>query len=114
MGWGRYGDFVKHLDSMSRDTRCLAHIKKSLVSTLAALLTARPEREQELLSAIINKLGDPDKKVSSKVVYLLTETIRKHPGMRMPCCKEVERLVRITLIELSIVFLILPALLFCS
>ena len=72
----RYGDFVQHLDSVSRDTRCLAHIKKALLNTLAALLTERPEREQELLTALTNKLGDPDKKVSSKVVFLLTETIR--------------------------------------
>ena len=39
--------------------------------TLYELLAMKPEQEQKLLTAIINKLGDPTRKVASRVCYLL-------------------------------------------
>ena len=35
------------------------------------LLVAKPEQEQKLLTAISNKLGDPNRKVASRASYLL-------------------------------------------
>ena len=35
------------------------------------LLAAKPEQEQRLLTAIVNKLGDPNRKVASRASYLL-------------------------------------------
>jgi len=32
----------------------------------------------------VNKLGDPDRKVAAKVVYLLSQLLLKHPGMKLP------------------------------
>jgi ribosome biogenesis protein MAK21 len=65
--------------------------------------------ENVLLTSLVNKLGDPDRKISSKVclgfasqtfvlelnlvwlpaqvVFLLAELIRKHPGMKMVVTK---------------------------
>ena len=39
--------------------------------TMYELLAAKPEQEQRLLTAIVNKLGDPNRKVASRASYLL-------------------------------------------
>lgn len=36
------------------------------------LLTSKPELEQKLLSGLVNKLGDPDRKVAANVTHLLS------------------------------------------
>ncbi len=49
------------------------------------LLNEVPEAEAKILSMLVNKLGDPERKVGSKVVYLMSETLHKHPGMKGSC-----------------------------
>ena len=41
--------------------------KKRLVHFWQDLLEAKPEGEQRLLALLVNKLGDPEKKISGKV-----------------------------------------------
>ena len=38
---------------------------------LLALLVAKPEQEQRLLSGLVNKLGDPERKIAANVAHLL-------------------------------------------
>ena len=42
-----------------------------MIGHIFDLLYQRPEQEQELLSQLVNKLGDPVKKIASKVVFFL-------------------------------------------
>ena len=44
----------------------------SYFQVLSALLVAKPEQEQRLLSGRVNKLGDPDRKIAASVSHLLT------------------------------------------
>jgi ribosome biogenesis protein MAK21 len=43
---------------------------------------------------LVNKLGDPDRKVASKVVFVLSELITKHhPMMKPAVVQEIEQLL---------------------
>lgn len=85
----RYATYVDALEACSRDN--LEYIKDRAVKALFELLSAKPEQEARLLAALVNKLGDPDRKLASKVGYLLTRLLAEHPGMSVPVVREVER-----------------------
>lgn len=53
-----YYDFVEILEKGSRDT--LSHFKKFMMRVQMDLLVAKPEREEVLLSNLMNKLGSPE------------------------------------------------------
>ena len=48
---------------------------------------------QTLLEVLVNKLGDPVKKVASKALFHLSEVVREHPLMKLIVVQEVERLL---------------------
>lgn len=53
---------------MFQDTVAVTKIK--LVSTIMDLIGSdKKEQEKQLIEIVVNKLGDPDYKVASKVVY---------------------------------------------
>ena len=54
------------LELASRDN--LDFIKDKAIRALARLLRAKPEQEGRLLAALANKLGDPSRKLASKVL----------------------------------------------
>jgi ribosome biogenesis protein MAK21 len=85
----RYAVFVDHVDHLSRDN--LEFVKDRASKTAYDLLAARPEAEAALLSTLVNKLGDPSRKLASKVGYLLTTLLAAHPGMKAVVVREVER-----------------------
>lgn len=60
----RYATFVGVLEAASRDN--LDFIKDKAIRALARLLSAKPEQEARLLAALVNKLGDPSRKLASK------------------------------------------------
>lgn len=53
------------LEEASRDN--LEFLKEKALKAIAQLLLAKPEQEARLLSALVNKLGDPSRKLASKV-----------------------------------------------
>ena len=61
----RYAIFVSALEECSRDN--LDFVKERAMRAIAALLRAKPEGEAALLTALVNKLGDPSRKLASKV-----------------------------------------------
>eukprot|EP00887_Chlorella_sp_A99_P005084 scaffold25.g5084.t1 len=87
----RYAAFCEALEAVSRDN--LEHLKDRATKALFELLRQKPEGEQRLLSALVNKLGDPDRKLASKVGHLLGRLLAEHPGMRLVVAREVERFV---------------------
>ena len=59
------------LEEASRDN--LEFLKEKALKAIAQLLLVKPEQEARLLSALVNKLGDPSRKLASKVgMTLLT------------------------------------------
>ena len=65
MAVGRYGAFVAALEEGSRDN--LDWVKERALRAAADLLKAKPEAEAQLLSLLVNKLGDPSRKLASRV-----------------------------------------------
>ena len=57
--------FVTALEECSRDN--LEFVKERALRAIAELLRAKPEGEAALLTALVNKLGDPSRKLASKV-----------------------------------------------
>lgn len=87
-----YRDFLEVLEENGNDS--IVFIKEKAVKTISELLIAKPEGERALLAMLVNKLGDPEKVVSSKAAYCLTELIVKHhPQMRLIVIREVEQLL---------------------
>ncbi|CAH1391896.1 unnamed protein product [Nezara viridula] len=84
-----YSQFINAVDVISKDTVDANRIKA--VSVMNKLLTGHPEQEQVLLKNLVNKLGDPNQKVVSKVVYSLTQLLQVHPVMKQVVMNEVEK-----------------------
>ncbi|KAL3118656.1 hypothetical protein niasHT_006484 [Heterodera trifolii] len=61
---------------------------------IAELLAERPEQEQQLLGALVNKLGHPTQRVGAGVAQCLERTVvQRHPNMRSVLVSEVETLL---------------------
>lgn len=65
--------------------------KKQAIICAAKLLSYAPEKEQMLLSMLVNKLGDPSKMIASKALHHLTEVSHKHPAMCGVIVNETEK-----------------------
>jgi ribosome biogenesis protein MAK21 len=52
------------------------------VSYVFELLKEKPEQEANLLRLLVNKLGDPGKKIASRASYLLLQLEQAHPLMK--------------------------------
>ncbi|KAL9954460.1 hypothetical protein ACROYT_G042001 [Oculina patagonica] len=87
----RYKEFIEVLEKLLQDT--LVNIRSKMLGTIFDLLSEKPEQEQVLLSLLVNKIGDPDRKVASKAVYLTRSLVTKHPNMKLVVTKEIEKLL---------------------
>lgn len=57
------------------------------------LLKEKPEQEANLLRLLVNKLGDPSKKISSRASYLLLQLQQAHPLMKKTVITSVEEVL---------------------
>lgn len=87
----RFATFLEALEALTLDN--LEHLKDRGIKTAYDILTSRPEGEAALLAMLVNKLGDPSRKLASKVGYLLNKLLSTHPGMKIVVVREVERFV---------------------
>ena len=71
----------------------LLHVRQRMVGRLYGMLCAKPELERRVLSLLVNKLGDPDKKVSSRLAHLLGQLTVAHPAMKGVVLAECQRFV---------------------
>lgn len=55
------------------------------------LLKEKPEQEANLLRLLVNKLGDRDRKISSRASYLLLQMQNSHPGMKPIIVRTIEQ-----------------------
>ncbi|KAL7892549.1 CBF/Mak21 family domain-containing protein [Trichoderma sp. SZMC 28014] len=61
------------------------------VDFVYALLKDKPEQESNLLTLLVNKLGDRDRKISSRASYLLLQLQNSHPGMKPIIVRTIEQ-----------------------
>lgn len=66
--------------------------KKSALSTASSLLMQVPEGEEALLTMIVNKIGDPERKIASAAGHQLRLTLEEHPVMTKIVAREVQQL----------------------
>lgn len=84
----RYERFVLALEESSRDV--LPVLKTKALKIVYALLTSKPEQEHRLLSALVNKLGDPQNKGASNADFHLSNLLADHPNMKAVVINEVD------------------------
>lgn len=84
----RYERFVFALEEASRDM--LPVLKNKAVKIIETLLKSKSEQERRLLSALVNKLGDPENKGASNADFHLSELLKDHPNMTTVVIDEVD------------------------
>lgn len=57
------------------------------------LLKEKPEQETNLLTLLVDKLGDRERKISSRASYLLLQLQNTHPAMKLHIVKAIEKQV---------------------
>lgn len=67
--------------------------KVSALRTAGTLLRSVPEGEAEILTLMVNKLGDPGKKTAAAAGHELRRVLREHPAMQAVVAREVQQLV---------------------
>ena len=87
-----YGALLDALEATLNDN--VLHSRKAALTMAHALLAARPEGETRLLPMIVNKLGDPERKVAGESATKLLKLCESHPAMRGTVVHEVQRLLR--------------------
>ncbi|KAH8303607.1 hypothetical protein KR018_006335 [Drosophila ironensis] len=87
----QYHEFLKNV--MQGLQTGQEHNKNSSIVAAAKLLSYAPEKEQMLLTMLINKLGDPIPKVASKALHHLSEVAQRHPNMCGVIVAEAEKLL---------------------
>ncbi|KAJ0006992.1 hypothetical protein Pint_29299 [Pistacia integerrima] len=80
--------FVLALEEASRDV--LPVLKTKALKNIYALLTSKSEQEHRLLSALVNKLGDPQNKGASNADFHLSNLLSDHPNMKAVVITEVD------------------------
>lgn len=66
--------------------------KINALRTACSLLKGIPEGEQTLLSLIVNKVGDPSKKIAAAAGHELRRILETHPAMTKIIAREVQQL----------------------
>ncbi|CAZ85673.1 unnamed protein product [Tuber melanosporum] len=83
-----YFEALTTLEGLCTDPLVFPRI--NAVGFIHSLLSSKPEQEANLLRLLVNKLGDSDKKVASKVSYLLLQLQTTHPAMRIIIVNAIE------------------------
>ncbi|KAJ6825990.1 CCAAT/enhancer-binding protein zeta [Iris pallida] len=87
----RYERFVIALEDALKDM--LPNLKDKAMKTVYILLKSKSEQERRLLSALVNKLGDPERKAASSAGYQLSCLLSTHPNMKAVVIEEVDSFI---------------------
>ncbi|RNA44224.1 CCAAT enhancer-binding zeta, partial [Brachionus plicatilis] len=88
----KYSNFLKALQLVFQDTLATTKFKVSSVLT-DLLIINHNEQQKVILDSVVNKLGDPDHQVSSRIIYQIKNLLKKCPKMKKDVLIEIERLV---------------------
>ena len=87
----QYFEVIKILEVWCSDE--IEFSRSKAVSYVYELLKEKPEQEANLLRLLVNKLGDPGKKIASRASYLLLQLEQAHPMMKPTVIKSVEEVL---------------------
>ncbi|KAJ9653518.1 RNA-binding ribosome biosynthesis protein mak21 [Neophaeococcomyces mojaviensis] len=76
----QYFEILKVLETWCNDE--IEFAKARATTYVYELLKEKPEQEANLLRLLINKLGDPVKKIASQASYLVMQLLASHPAMK--------------------------------
>nr|XP_045603961.1 CCAAT/enhancer-binding protein zeta-like [Procambarus clarkii] len=84
-----YQKLIRQLTEVSHDTVDKNKLKG--VRSLVDLLTNNPSQEASLIvESVINKLGDPSRKVAAQTMYLLRTLLQRRPTLKIQVVTSVE------------------------
>lgn len=86
-----YHGYLLNLQAALQNGKEINKVKAIYAAT--KLLKSCPEREAFLLAILVNKFGDPDKKIASKATYSLRQVLLMHPNMAHVMVLEAEKLI---------------------
>lgn len=84
-----YFKIIQLLESWCSDE--IEYSRMKAVDFVYGLLKEKPEQESNLLTLLVNKLGDRDRKIASRASYLLLQLQVSHPGMKPIIVRSVEQ-----------------------
>ncbi|KAJ7118810.1 CBF/Mak21 family-domain-containing protein [Mycena epipterygia] len=79
------------LETLSLDP--LTYVRTQALTLIFTLLRDKPEQEQNLLRLLVNKLGDTEKSICSRVSHHLLQVLQSHPSMKSVIVREIIALV---------------------
>lgn len=83
-----YFEMLKVLEGWCNDE--VEYARSRAVTYVYELLKEKPEQESNLLRLLVNKLGDPDKKIASRASHLLLQLQTSHPLMKPVIIRSIE------------------------
>jgi ribosome biogenesis protein MAK21 len=83
-----YFGMLKVLEAWCNDE--VEFARSRAVTYVYELLREKPEQESNLLRILVNKLGDPDKKIASRTSYLILQLQTTHPLMKPIIIRAIE------------------------
>ncbi|EPS42897.1 hypothetical protein H072_3144 [Dactylellina haptotyla CBS 200.50] len=82
-------EVLKTLEVIANDGG-VTWVRMKAVDMVFELLKQKPEGEVNLMRLLVNKLGDPDRKVASKTSHLLLQLMVAHPAMKSTVISSIE------------------------
>lgn len=86
-----YFKLIQVLEQLCSDE--IEYSRTRALDFVYGLLKDKPEQESNLLRLLVNKLGDRDRKISSRASYLLLQLENSHPGMKPIIVRMIEQQV---------------------
>lgn len=83
-----YFELLQALETWSNDE--ITYSRTRAINYIYELLKDKPEQEENLLRLLVNKLGDPDRKIASRASHLLLQLELEHPAMKLVITNSVE------------------------
>merc|ERR1711933_82065 len=97
----RYSKFVKILRELTLNH--VDYVKSKSLDIVYNLLVSKPEHESILLTLLVNKLGDPSRKIASKTRLFILRLLIEQPKMNLVVACEIEKfLCRLNIKERAI------------
>ncbi|KAK6529280.1 hypothetical protein TWF281_008458 [Arthrobotrys megalospora] len=84
-----YFEVLKTMEIVANDAG-VTWVRMKAVDMVYELLKQKPEGEVNLMRLLVNKLGDPDRKVASKTSHLLLQLMVAHPAMKSTVISSIE------------------------
>ncbi|KAI9617469.1 hypothetical protein KEM48_007054 [Puccinia striiformis f. sp. tritici PST-130] len=86
-----YLDLLRVIEALSHDP--IVNTRSQTLTHLFYLLKDKPEQEQNLLTLLVNKLGDSNKMICSRSSHYLLQLLQVHPFIKPIVAREISALV---------------------